>query len=466
MESLFSVIIILYALLFYFSNRSSLINRWCAVYVGIASLGVVKEAFYYQAVPLIYSIWGSATQTEIYLGIYSVLTWIAYSFPAPAAIIMGLHFYGLNNKNPKLMSFLTKIIWIPPVIFSLIYHPLRFTIYQAESQTFWLIYGAYNIGLSIVLMALMFIGIKIENSKTVKRQKIILCAGILPPMLYVLITVYVVHLFGMADWFKAWQWNVVIVAVCLFFFVVTAFRRGFLGLKLSAEVYKWDSDMSIAEKSSDYINHMLKNQTSKMEMCLENLATGLASGESEELLEEVAILSRSITTLKNYVERMKRHSQEVRLQQESCRVAALLSDAIPAALLESKAITLNSSISGNVFLLCDKSHMTEVLSNIITNAAESIRENGVIEISDEYDKSTYTLRFKDNGEGMNEETLNKMFSPYFTTKNTERNFGLGLSYCKNVVTKHGGTISGKINTEKGATITISFPSKRAAVSEE
>jgi len=219
LEIIFSIIIILYALLFYLSNRSSLINRWCAVYVAIASLGVVKEAFYYQIVPLIYSLSGNGVQSEIYLGVYSVMTWIAYSFPAPAAIIMGLHFYGLNNKSPKLMSFFTKIIWIVPAILSLIYHPLRFTIYQAQSQTFWLIYGAYNVGLSIVLMALMFIGIKIENSKTVKRQKIILCAGILPPMLYVLITVYVVHLFGMADWFKAWQWNVVIVAVCLFFFI-------------------------------------------------------------------------------------------------------------------------------------------------------------------------------------------------------------------------------------------------------
>jgi len=411
------------------------------------------------------SLWGNAIQEEVYLGIYSVLTWIAYSFPASGAILMGLHFYGLNSKNPKLMSLFAKLIWIPPIILSFFYNPLQFITHQAGDQTFWLIYSTYNIGLSIILMALMFIGIRIENSETVRRQKIILCAGILPPMVYVLITVYVVHLFEMTELFKAWQWNVVIVAICLLFFIVTAFKSGFLGLKLSAEVYKWDSDMSIAGKSADYTSHMLKNQTSKMEMCLENLTTGLSAGESEELLEEVAILSRSIATLKNYVERMKRHSQEVRLQQESCRVADLLLDAIPAAFLESKAIALNCSISDNVFILCDKSHMTEVFSNIITNAIESIRENGVIDISDEYNKSTYCLRFKDDGEGMSEDTQKKLFSLYFTTKNTERNFGLGLSYCKNVVSKHGGTISGKSDNEKGAIITISFPSRRVAISD-
>jgi signal transduction histidine kinase len=466
LESLFSVIIILYALLFYLSNRNSLINRWCAVYVAIASIGVIKEAFLYQAVPFLKYVLGSAINEDVYLGIYSVLTWIAYSFSAPAAIIMGLYFYGLNNKNPKLMSIFTKIVWIPPVVLSLIYHPLRFTIYQAESEAFWLIYSIYNIGLSVVLMALMLNGIKTENIETVKRQKIILCAGIMPPTVYVLITIYVFHLFEMGEWLKAWQWNAVIIAICLIYFVAMAFRSGFLGLKLSAEVYKWDSDMSIAGKSSDYTSHMLKNQTTKMEMCLENLASGLASGDGEELLEEVAILSRSIKTLKNYVERMKRHSQEVRLQQESCRVSDLLLDATPAALLESKAIMLNNVISDNVFILCDKSHMTEVFSNIIINAIESIRENGVIEISDEYNKSTYSLMFKDDGEGMSEETQKKLFSPYFTTKNTERNFGLGLSYCKNVVRKHSGSISGKGDGEKGATITISFPSKRVAISED
>jgi len=465
LEIIFSIVIILYALLFYLSNRSSLINRWCAVYVAIASLGVVKEAFLYQAVPLINSIWENVIREDVYLGIYSVMTWIAYTFPAPAAIIMGLYFFGLNNRNPKLMSLLIKIAWIPPVVLSFIYHPLRFTIYQAMDRTFWLVYSVYNIGLSFVLIALMLKGIKNEHSTMVKQQKIILSVGILPPMLYVLITIYVVHLFEMGEWFKAWQWNAVIIAVCLFFFVVMAFRSGFLGLKLSAEVYKWDSDMSIAGKSSDYINHMLKNQTSKMEMCLENLEAGLASGDGEELLEEVAILSRSIATLKNYVERMKRHSQEIRVQQESCRVSDLLTDAVPAVLLESKGIVINNSVGEDVFILCDKSHMTEVFSNIITNAAESIYENGVIEISDAYDKSTYCLRFKDDGAGMDEETQKKIFSPYFTTKNTERNFGLGLSYCKNVIKKHGGTITGKGDSEKGATITISLPSKRVAISD-
>jgi len=91
--------------------------------------------------------------------------------------------------------------------------------------------------------------------------------------------------------------------------------------------------------------------------------------------------------------------------------------------------------------------------------------NGAIEVSGEYNKSTYCLRFKDDGAGMNEETQKKLFTPYFTTKNTERNFGLGLSYCKNVVEKHGGTISGKDNNGKGATITISFPSKRVAIND-
>jgi signal transduction histidine kinase len=162
---------------------------------------------------------------------------------------------------------------------------------------------------------------------------------------------------------------------------------------------------------------------------------------------------------------MKRHSQEIRIQQESCRVSDLLSDAIPSALLESKGIVIKNSVGEDVFILCDKAHMTEVFSNIITNAAESIYENGAIEISDTYDKSTYCLRFKDDGAGMDEETQKKIFSPYFTTKNTERNFGLGLSYCKNVIEKHGGTITGKGDSENGATITISLPSKRVATSD-
>ena len=460
LESIFSIVILLLALLFYLAKRSSPINRWCSIYLIIASIGVVKEAFLYQIIPLVLYVWGDVISEEIYLGIYSVLTWIAYSFALPAAFIMALYFYGLNNTNPKLLSIIKKTAWIPAVILSFFYLPINFNEYQLEDRTFWTVYSIYNLSLGIAVIVFVLGGVFAEKVKKIRRDKTILCACILPPTIYVLVTIYVFHWLELERFFKAWQGNVAIIFICLVLYIVLAFKNGFVGLKLSIQVYEWDTDMNIAGKGADYTSHMLKNQTSKMELCIEQLKLQHSSSEQPE---ELAILSRSINTLKNYVERMKRHSQTIYLIQESCRVVDLLSEALSDSIIEKPGITIINDVNDNIFFKCDKNHMTEVFINIFTNAVEAMSESGIIEITGEYDKAAYSLRIKDNGPGVDNDVLSNVLKPYFTTKNTERNFGLGLSYCKNVIEKHGGSISVKSNRGKGTAVIIKLPSKLVVI---
>ena len=142
--------------------------------MGISAIGVIKEAFYYQAVPFIQSVSENAVNQDIYSGIYSVMTWVSYSFSVPAAFIMGLYFYGLNKTNPKLMLILKTAVWFLPLVLSFIYSPLRFKEYQAESRAFWIVYSAYYIGFGIIVIVMMLRGISIEKSEIVKQQKRIL----------------------------------------------------------------------------------------------------------------------------------------------------------------------------------------------------------------------------------------------------------------------------------------------------
>jgi signal transduction histidine kinase len=202
---------------------------------------------------------------------------------------------------------------------------------------------------------------------------------------------------------------------------------------------------------------MLKNQTSKMEMCVENLQKQYGDGESPE---ELAILSRSISNLNNYVARMARHSQSIVLLKEPCRIAELVADAMLGSPAGKLGVTAAADVPMDMLWECDKIHMTEVLSNIITNAVEAIRGSGAIAISAVRSGSDCVLRIADTGVGMAAEVLQRVFNPYFTTKNTERNFGLGLSYCRNVVKKHGGSISVESEPGKGTIFTVVLPSPR------
>ena len=61
----------------------------------------------------------------------------------------------------------------------------------------------------------------------------------------------------------------------------------------------------------------------------------------------------------------------------------------------------------------------------------------------------------DNGIGIEKDKLNKIFEPYYTTKN--KGTGLGLSICKKIIEEHGGEISIIKNKSAGSTVSLNFP---------
>jgi len=120
-------------------------------------------------------------------------------------------------------------------------------------------------------------------------------------------------------------------------------------------------------------------------------------------------------------------------------------------------------------LFCDRIHVTEVFVNIIKNAAEAMGEKGMIGITGKYNKAQlkykYQLQFEDSGEGIDTDRVADVFKPYSSSKNREKNLGLGLSYCRNAIIAHGGRIFVVESVRgEGTTIGIDFPSRRVRCS--
>lgn len=108
----------------------------------------------------------------------------------------------------------------------------------------------------------------------------------------------------------------------------------------------------------------------------------------------------------------------------------------------------------------------QVLINIIYNAADSIEENialgnitkGVIRFDIENKGENINIKVSDNGTGVDENSLSKIFDPYFTTKEEGKGTGIGLYMAKMVIEKHnGGKICVRNSEEGGAVFEISIP---------
>ena len=111
---------------------------------------------------------------------------------------------------------------------------------------------------------------------------------------------------------------------------------------------------------------------------------------------------------------------------------------------------------------CAASQINQVLLNLIVNAAQSIpdEKEGLITIRTSSDDISVFIEVKDNGQGMSEDTLQKVFDPFFTTKDPGKGTGLGLSVSQKIIQDHGGSLTASSAVGVGSIFKISLPIKR------
>jgi CheY-like chemotaxis protein/anti-sigma regulatory factor (Ser/Thr protein kinase) len=106
------------------------------------------------------------------------------------------------------------------------------------------------------------------------------------------------------------------------------------------------------------------------------------------------------------------------------------------------------------------SEMREVFTNLMLNAVDALPWGGQIRLATADDGGEVVVRVRDSGIGMDEETRQRIFDPFFSTK-TEKGTGLGLSIAYGIVSRHRGTIAVESEPHLGAVFTVRFPAGQA-----
>lgn len=108
-------------------------------------------------------------------------------------------------------------------------------------------------------------------------------------------------------------------------------------------------------------------------------------------------------------------------------------------------------------ILGNSGAMSQVILNLLVNAADAIKKNGIINISTYSIKEEIYIDVTDNGSGMPKELYSKVFDPFFTTKEVGHGTGLGLSISHGIIKKHGGRITVDSKENIGTTFSIILP---------
>ena len=203
--------------------------------------------------------------------------------------------------------------------------------------------------------------------------------------------------------------------------------------------------------------HGIKNQLIAQQIllneCLENPHT---QKSLEECLESVREINR---TMLNRTDEIYRIFKDQTMTYQRLPVSQIIATAVNKVLAESELQHIRVIISEDSTILADNNFLGEAVYNLVRNALDSIRErpDGRVEIRAYQSGISSVIEVDDTGVGIPEKEINRIFEPFTTSKNTSRNWGLGLSYAQKIVRLHYGEIRIVSEVNKGSKFYLVFP---------
>jgi PAS domain S-box-containing protein len=166
------------------------------------------------------------------------------------------------------------------------------------------------------------------------------------------------------------------------------------------------------------------------------------------------IIDKAIEHANRVINDLLDYSREIHLELMECTPQSLLKEALSMVQVPARIKILNYVLDAPKMKV-DAAKILRVFINLIKNAVDAMPEEGTLEIRSIQTNGNVEIAFSDNGMGISEETIAKLFTPLFTTK--AQGMGFGLAICKRIVEAHGGKITVESVVGKGTTFTVTLP---------
>lgn len=213
-------------------------------------------------------------------------------------------------------------------------------------------------------------------------------------------------------------------------------------------------------EAAAYVSHEIKNPL----MIIGGLANQVerripddpACQEKLRIIQkEVKRLESFLGDLRDFLRPAQPSKKEINVNEVIRDVEALMGDAIGE-----KGVVLEEHLDPNLpLVVVDHNQIKQVLVNLVKNAVEATEGDGKILLSSGAKDGQVWFAVQDTGKGMSEDVLEKIFHPFFTTK--DKGTGLGLAVINKIITDHHGTITVDSMAGAGSTFTVRLPQKGA-----
>jgi PAS domain S-box-containing protein len=183
-------------------------------------------------------------------------------------------------------------------------------------------------------------------------------------------------------------------------------------------------------------------------------------GALNELREHLDVIQEQAFRCKNIIKDMIDLTRKKGFEVQDIDLGRCLQDILTVINFKKLNIRLVKEIDDDLpHVMGDVNAMKQCFTNILQNAVDSveIRSGGLIKVKAYVVNDCVRVDFEDNGVGIDEALVDKIFEPFFSTKDTGKGVGLGLTLCYEFLNKMGGTIDVESTLGRGSIFRVSLP---------
>ena len=191
--------------------------------------------------------------------------------------------------------------------------------------------------------------------------------------------------------------------------------------------------------------------------------SGNIPDNKDKFLSLISGIAESVNRCRTITHRLLGFSRRMEISQDAIDMNDAIQEVI--GFLEKEILYRNIRLELNLQenlpkVITDKGQVQQVFLNIINNAIDALKKNGLINVTTyAKDDKFIGIAIKDNGSGIPKENLKHIFEPFYSTKEKGEGTGLGLSISYGIVQKLGGTILVESEINKGTTFSVELPLK-------
>jgi len=245
--------------------------------------------------------------------------------------------------------------------------------------------------------------------------------------------------------------------------------------KMEEKLIQTDKLSALGLMASSFA-HEVNNPLASVQVYAEDLMDRLQEDKAEllesgDMAHYLGIIRKNINRCKEITTNLLNFSRKSAWKTEEFSLETVLDDSLMLmdhSLKKQRVAVTVHNAEGLPLLKGDSLKISQVFVNLIQNATDAMSQEEVprLDISLEHDLDHVKVSFQDNGNGISERDIQKLFDPFFTSKPTGKGTGLGLSVCYGIVNQMRGTMEVESQLGIGSTFKVILPVKSAIDDED